>query len=349
LRAFVTGATGLLGNNLVRELEARGHEVVALARDAKKAERVLAGTSARIVVGDMLRIDGFGAELGGCDAVFHTAAYFREAFEPGSDDGALEAINIGGTMNLLDAADAAGVACFVHVSSGGTIGRKSDGSPGDEDTPPMPMQTENPYFRSKIKGDAAIAAWRSRSGLRIVEILPGWIWGPYDAAPTAAGKLVAEFRDGRIPANIGGGTCVVDARDVASAMVAAAARAIEAGRGAKSVGSASNGAPEVSKYIVGGTFCSMREIMTHLENATGAPAPRFDIPFAVLLTYAYGCLAWGRLTGGAPLVTPLAVRTMHARIALDSSKAARELGATFRDVAQTIRDSAEWQLDYAGR
>ena len=62
----------------------------------------------------------------------------------------------------------------------------------------------------------------------------------------------------------------------------------------------------------------MREIMTHLEQATGAPAPRFEIPFAVLLGYAYGSLAWGRLTGGAPLVTPQAVRTMHARIALDS-------------------------------
>ncbi len=349
MRAFVTGATGLLGNNLVRALEASGHEVVALARDAQKASRVLSGTSARVVVGDMLRVGEFAAQLAGSDVVFHTAAYFREAFEPGSDDAALEEINIGGTMKLLDAADAAAVACFVHVSSGGTIGKKSDGSPGDEDTPPMPMQTENPYFRSKIKGDAAIAAWRSTSGLRIVEILPGWIWGPYDAAPTAAGKLVAEFRDGKIPANIGGGTSVVDARDVATAMVAAAVRAIEArnadaARSGGGVEIATNGAPEIARYIVGGTYCSMREIMTHLENATGAPAPRFDIPFPVLLAYAYGSLAWGVLTGGAPLVTPLAVRTMHARIALDSSKARRELGAAFRDVGATIRESADWQL-----
>jgi dihydroflavonol-4-reductase len=337
VKAFVTGATGLLGNNLVRCLEAQGHSVTALARDAAKASRVLGGTSARVVVGDIRRVGEFAAELAGCDAVFHTAAYFREAFEPGSDDAALDEINIGGTMKLLDAADDASVPCFVHVSSGGTIGKKSDGSPGDENTPPMPMQTENPYFRSKIKGDLAIAAWRSKSGIRVVEILPGWIWGPWDAAPTAAGKIVHEFRDGKIPANIGGGTSVVDARDVAAAMVAAAERAIAAGR-------TTAGTPDVSKYIVGGIYCSMREIMTHLENATGASAPRFDIPFPLLLAYAYGCLAWGMLTGGAPLVTPLAVRTMHARIALDSSKARRELGATFRDVGRTIRESVDWQL-----
>ena len=341
MKAFVTGATGLLGNNLVRALEADGHEVVALARDAAKAARVLAGTSARIVVGDMKRVADFAGELAGIDAVFHTAAYFREAFEPGSDENELDEINIGGTMKLLDAADAAGVRCFVHTSSGGTIGRKPDGSPGDETTPPLPMQRENPYFRSKIKGDAALAAWRSRSGIAVVEILPGWIWGPYDAAPTGAGKLVAEFTEGKIPANIGGGTCVVDARDVAVAMIAAARRAIAAPRDPSS----SNGAPAVEKYIVGGRFCTMKEIMQQLEDATGKSAPRFEIPFAVLLAYAYGCEAWGRLTGGAPLVTPLAVRTMHACIALDSSKAARELGVRFRDVAETFRESAAWQRD----
>ena len=339
MKAFVTGATGLLGNNLVRSLEADGHEVVALVRDPGKAARVLAGATARVVVGDMQRVDGFAGELSACDVVFHTAAYFREAFEPGADEAAADEINIGGTMQLLDAADAAAVPCFVHVSSGGVIGRKSDGRPGDEDTPPLPIQMANPYFRSKVKGDAAIGNWRSRSGIRIVEIMPGWIWGPWDAAPTGAGKLVAEFTAGRIPANIGGGTCVVDARDVAEAMITAAARAIST--------RAPEASPAVEKFLVGGVYCSMREIMQHLEAATGVRGPRFDIPFALLLAYAYGCEAWGRLTGGAPLVTPMAVRTMHARISLDSSKAERELGVRFRDVAETFRDSAEWQRKHA--
>jgi len=340
MKAFVTGATGLLGNNLVRSLEEAGHEVVALARDPSKAERVLTGTSVRLVVGDMRRVSDFAGELEGCDAVFHTAAYFREAFEPGSDEAVLDEINIGGTMALLDAADAAGLPCFVHVSSGGVIGRKSDGSAGDETTPPLPMQQANPYFRSKIRGDAAIAAWSSRSGISIVEMMPGWIWGPWDAAPTAAGKIVGEFTEGKIPANIGGGTSVVDARDVAAAMIAAALRATSR----PADGDAAAG---VEKYIVGGQYCSMREIMQHLEDATGAPAPRFDIPMPVLLAYAYACEAWGALSGGAPLVTPLAVRTMHAKIALDSSKAHRELGVRFRDVAETVRDAAQWQSQNA--
>ncbi|HEY2775143.1 MAG TPA: NAD-dependent epimerase/dehydratase family protein [Candidatus Binatia bacterium] len=345
MKAFVTGATGLLGNNLVRALEAGGHEVRALARNAAKAERVLHGTAARVIVGDMKNVAGFAPGLAGCDAVFHTAAYFREAFEPGSDQGELDRINIGATMELLDAADSASVPCFVHVSSGGTIGRKSDGSAGDEDTPPLPVQRDNPYFRSKLKGDAAIAAWRSTSAIRIVEILPGWIWGPWDAAPTGAGKLIAEFLDRKIPANIGGGTSIVDARDVALAMIAAASRALESRNG---VAAAPGQAPHLDKYIVGGRFLPMRDIMKQLEAATGVAGPRYEIPHYVLLAYAYGCEAWGRLTGGAPLVTPTAVRTMHANIKLDSSKAERELGVRFRDTAETCRDSVHWQRENAG-
>lgn len=336
MRTFVTGATGLLGNNLVRTLEAGGHEVVALVRDPAKASRVLADTRVRLVTGDMKDVGGFARELGGCDAVFHTAAYFRESFEPGFDPDALDEINIAATMRLLGAADEADVPCFVHVSSGGVVGTRPDGSPGNEETPPLPMQAANPYFRSKLKGDAAIAAWRGRSGIRIVEMMPGWIWGPWDAAPTAAGKLLAEFLARRIPANIGGGTSVVDARDVAGAMVAAADLAVQRG----------GDGPAVEKYIVGGHYLSMREIMDHLEAATGVRGPRFEIPFSVLLAWGHVAEAWAKRTGGAPLITPLAVRTMAARIALDSGKARRELGAHFRDVRETFRDAAAWWRDH---
>ena len=298
----------------------------------------------RVVTGDMQRVEGFAHELRDCDAVFHTAAYFREAFEPGFDPDALDEINVAATMRLLGAADAAAVPCFVHVSSGGVVGRNPDGSPGNEETRPLPMQAANPYFRSKLKGDAAIAAWSSTSGIAIVEMMPGWIWGPWDAAPTAAGKLYLEFVARRIPANIGGGTSVVDARDVAAAMVAAASRAVETRRGEPGRTRAS-----IEKYIVGGHFLEMREIMQHLEEVTGVRGPRVTIPFAILLAYGHASEAWAKRTGGAPLITPLAVRTMAARIALDSGKARLELDADFRDVRETFADAARWwQEHFAG-
>ncbi len=73
--AFVTGSTGLLGNNLARTLLEAGHEVWALARSKEKARRELGDTAAHIVVGDVRNVAGFAYDLEGIDVVFHTAAY----------------------------------------------------------------------------------------------------------------------------------------------------------------------------------------------------------------------------------------------------------------------------------
>ena len=83
MKAFVTGSTGLLGNNLVRQLVDQGHQVKGLIRSPEKAERLLGDLDVERVQGDMREVSGFAPELAGCDAVFHTAAYFREYYQPG--------------------------------------------------------------------------------------------------------------------------------------------------------------------------------------------------------------------------------------------------------------------------
>jgi dihydroflavonol-4-reductase len=81
--ALVTGATGLLGNNLVRLLVSRGVHVKALVRSREKAETQLAGLPVEIVVRDMTNVSGFAEELTGIDVIFHTAAYFRDNYKGG--------------------------------------------------------------------------------------------------------------------------------------------------------------------------------------------------------------------------------------------------------------------------
>src|SRR5258708_4945254 len=100
MRAFVTGSTGLLGNNLVRTLLRAGYEVLALARSKEKARRELGDTKARIVVGDVRNVAEFAYELRGADVIFHTAAYFREYYTPGDHSDAVEATNVRGTLEL---------------------------------------------------------------------------------------------------------------------------------------------------------------------------------------------------------------------------------------------------------
>ena len=75
---FLTGATGLIGNNLVRLLESRGVHVKALSRSRTRAERQFGDLPIEIVTGDMAKVGEFAAHLQGNDVLFHTAAFFRD-------------------------------------------------------------------------------------------------------------------------------------------------------------------------------------------------------------------------------------------------------------------------------
>lgn len=329
MKVFVTGSTGLLGNNLVRSLDAQGHSVVALVRSEEKGRRLLGRTRATLLKGDMRDLAGFAQALDGCQAAFHTAAYFREYYQPGNHWQALDEINIKGTLALMTEADRRGIRRFVHVSSCGAIGMKPDGSPGDEETPPLRVQMSNLYFRSKVEGDAAIRAWRPQHGMEVISILPGWMWGPGDAAPTGAGQFVLDFLARKIPGIMDGGQSVVDARDVAAAMIAALDRGAHGER-----------------YIVAGRDHTIEDILKTLERVTSLPAPTLRLPHTVVMTYAWAAEVFGRLTGRKVLVTREAVRTLHAKLKWTSRKAERELGVTFRPLEETLRDMVAWYREH---
>lgn len=325
MKAFVTGSTGLLGNNLVRALEARGSTVVGLARSPDKARRLLGGTAARVVAGDMERIAAFAPELDGCDVVFHTAAYFREYYGPGDHADALRRINIDATLALMGEADRRGVKRFVHVSSSGAIGMHADGRPGDEQTPPSAEQLENLYFRSKHEGDQAIRGFSPAHGLEVIEILPGWMFGPGDAGPTGAGQLTLDVIGRRIPVTMAGGMCVVDARDVADAMVTAAGRGRHGDR-----------------FIVGGEFRTMVDVIGALAAAGGVPGPAFTMPVPVALAAAHLSELVARVTKKTPLLPLDGVRIAVKGQKVSSERAVRELGASFRPFDRTARDVVAW-------
>jgi dihydroflavonol-4-reductase len=329
MRVFVTGSTGLVGSNLVRQLVAAGHSVRALARSPEKARAQLAGLDVELVQGNLEHPETWDIALRGCDALFHTAAYFRESFGPGNHQARLAAVNVAATLDLFALAAKAGVRTIVHTSSAGAVGRRSDGLPSDEDTPPDGMALRNPYFRSKVEGDRAIAVFAANFSGRLVSVLPAWIFGPGDAAPTSGGRLVLDVLNGRLPALLAGSSDVVDARDVAAAMLAAAER----GRSG-------------SRYLVTAGHLALTEIAAEIAQVAGMTAPPRVLPTPlalVLATFAEGAAA---VTGQASALTRDSVRMMAERKQVSAAKAQAELGVSFRPFAATVRDSVAWYLQH---
>lgn len=326
MRAFVTGSTGLLGNNLVRILLAAGYDVLALARSKEKAQLQLGDTAARVVVGDMEDVAAFAAALDGVDVLFHTAAYFREYYTPGDHAAKVDRINVTGTMELARAAQSRGVKKMVDTSSSGIIGCKPDGAPGDEDTPMWPAARKNLYFDSKRKVEPLLRAFSQEKGFFIASVLPAWMWGPHDAAPTQSSQIVLDAFAGKLPPAIPpGGSTVVDARDVAAGML----RVAQSGRSGE-------------RYILGGEFGELSQIVAILGEITGAKAPKMRLPYWGALAFAAASETWSRITGAPSVVSIEAIRLMNARLAVTSAKAQNELGVTFRPFRDTLADTVDW-------
>lgn len=332
MRAFVTGGTGLLGNNLIRTLLDHGWTVRALARSRTKAQRVLGDRDVDWVEGDLDDVGGWAGAISGSEVLFHTAAMFREYDGDPKAWERLVATNVEGTLAVARAAAASGVRRFVDTSTGGLIGTKPDGSPGDETSDPPPIAHQNLYFRSKLETLPKLEALGRETGLEILHIHPGWMFGPHDGAPTAAGRLVADFLAGQLPVIPAGGSTVADARDVAFGMMRAAER----------------GAPG-SRWVLGGRYADLWDVGTTLAEVTGRPKPRFYLPDTPALGFAWASERWGELTGKPSLVTVMAMHTMQARHRIDSARAERELGVVFRPLAETLRDCAAWTAQNAAR
>jgi dihydroflavonol-4-reductase len=328
MRAFVTGSTGLLGNNLVRILLEAGHEVWALARSKEKAQRELGDTSARLVVGDVRHVADFAYDLRDTDVIFHTAAYFREYYSPGDHSNAIELTNLRGTMDLAQAAHAMGVGKMIYTSSAGVIGSQPDGSPGNEQTPPWPGTVKNLYLDSKRRTEHLLGEFSREKEFFIASALPSWMWGPHDVGPTPSGQLVLDAIAHKLPPMVPpGGSAVVDARDVAAGML----RIAEVGDSGE-------------RYILSGGFVELADIIANLASLTGAKAPKKKIPFAAAVALAIAAETWSRITGTDSPMSVEAIRLMNARLCVTSAKSEKELGVTFRPFTTTLADTVSWAL-----
>ncbi|MGH3915758.1 MAG: NAD-dependent epimerase/dehydratase family protein [Pseudonocardiaceae bacterium] len=326
-KAVVTGASGLLGGNIVRELLAAGSEVIAVVRDVERARRLLP-PEARLVRGDVTDVAGFAAEFAGADAILHTAAYFREYYQPGHDPALLRRTNVDSIGLLLQAAADTGVSAVVHISSIGALGAAPASRPADESRPLDLSVTRNRYYLSKIASEQLVAEFAERRGLRVSIVLPGWMWGPGDAGPTSAGRLFLAVAGGELPAVPDAGNHVVDARDVAVACV----RAADGGSG---------------RYVVAGPRRTLPEICAGIAREVGVRTPR-AVPPRVALSAAGLLELRDRLRGRTPTATRQGVRALMEgnKRHVSSARATDELGITFRDLERTLPDTAAWYRDH---
>ena len=116
------------------------------------------------------------SKLDGCDAVIHTAAYFREYFGRGDHAALLESSNVELPLKLAKESAARGVGRIIMVSSTGVLSGRPDGKPSAEGDPANVQIPGNGYQESKKRMEQALARL-SLGSSEVVIVRPGWMWG----------------------------------------------------------------------------------------------------------------------------------------------------------------------------
>ena len=314
MHALVTGATGFIGSNLVKELVKRDYKVTCLARKTSDLS-CLEDLDVSIVYGDCTDKDSLRQLPVNFSYVFHLAGLTKAKKE---ED--FFAANASGTENLLDclSQNAQVVKRFLYMSSLAAAGPSRDGTPVDETAVPRPVSV---YGASKLKGELATLAYKDRMPVSIIR--PPAVYGPRDRDFFLFFKMV---RRGFYPY---WGKCyysLVYVDDLVRGLIMA---------------TESHEAEGKIYFLSDGSIYSNEDIVNEIMQVMETRAVRMKIPAFVMKLIAN---ISEKLAEGSTIINLDKLREIkHSHWTCNSKKAENELGFIPR---VTLKEGIKWTADW---
>jgi dihydroflavonol-4-reductase len=317
--AFVTGGTGFVGLNMVKELMIRGWDVTALHRPSSDV-KLLKRFRPNIAVGELSDPKSLLAAIPeGTDTVFHVAGN-TNMWRGGNAQQTRD--NVDGTRHVVEAALAKRVRRLVVTSSISAYG-PVDGEITEE-TPSLAANSSVNYQKTKWQAQE-LARAAIPKGLEVVIMQPGAIMGAYDIGTWS--RLFVMVRDGKLPGVPPSLLTFTHVREVVGAHIAAADKGQNGG-----------------SYLLGGENKTMMELVKEISALVGKPMPEKETSMALLRVVAVlGDLA-SRFTGKEPPITPEMASLMSRKVSTASAKAQRELGFRVVPLKEMVKDCYDWMV-----
>ena len=314
----VTGTSGHVGGNLVRELIKRGRKVRCLVREDKRA---LDGLDVELFQGDVLDVEGLKKAFEGADVVHHLAA--RISICPG-DEKQVHDVNVNGVRNVVNACLETGVRRLVHFSSVHAYSQDPFDETIDESRPLALSDDCLPYDRGKAGGEIE-ALEGVKKGLDAVIVSPAAVIGVHDYKPSRMGEVLLMIYHKKMPALIDAGFDWVDVRDIVEGAIAAEEKG-KTGR----------------KYILSGYRLSLKDMADLVSEISGVKPPAFVSPMWLARVGAPFATAWAKMTGSTPLYTSQSLRILRGNSDFSNARAAEELGYKPRPIEESVKDFLSW-------
>jgi len=316
VKVFVTGGTGFIGGAVVRQLRARGDEVVCLVRNPEKGKAV-ADLGCEVAPGDLGDERAIREAMAGCDAVIHAAAIYEVGI-PASERAAMKEANVGGTERVLEAK----IPKVVYVSTVGAFGN-THGKVVDETYEHPGAEFTSCYEQTKWEAHQ-VAKRLIGEGLPCVIVQPGGVYGPGDTS--SIGQLLEQFLSGKMPLipfpDLG--ICLSHVEDIAGGIVLA----LDKGRPGEA-------------YILSGPVTTVREAIGVVADVSGRKPPKRALPTGLMKALVPIGPLVGKLMGQPPNLRELISSADGVTFWASYDKAQAELGYEPRGLEQGLRATLE--------
>jgi len=318
----LTGATGHLGNVLVRQLLSRGERVRAVIPPFEDTTS-LEGLELDRVEGDVLNVDSLIPAFEKADVVYHLAGII---FVPPRKKELLYQVNVTGTRNVLEACLKCNVGRLIHTSSIEALVRPPDGTVFDETSPFDPERVVGDYGRSKAQASLEVLSAVKR-GLDAVIVCPTGAAGSYDFKPSTLGQWFIDIAKNRLSGRvyIGGASDYLDVRDIAAGQILAG----EKGRTGEA-------------YILSGERITQTDLTSMVQEVAGVSGRRFKIPPWLARIMADIAYVYCYLTNTITYITRDSVRIVNSNSFVSHEKASSELGYSPLPFRETVVDTIQW-------
>jgi len=309
----VTGASGHLGANIVRNLLKKGYKVRAIV---KTDTRAVTGLPCEVVKADIINKEELLEAFKNAHAIIHSAAYISiTSFEKDT----IWKTNVEGTKNVIDAALLSNVEKLIYI---GSIHAFKDANNTVDETSPLLDKNGSIYDITKAEGIRAVQEAK-KYGLNAIIICPTALIGPHDYKPSLMGRFLISLVQQRVPALVDGGFDWVDSRDVAEAV----SRALTKGNGT---------------YIISGQYLKIAELSQIWCKIVGVKCPSLVFPLKLAKTGAQIALFLSRVFKFSPLYTPEALKALTWKSPISRKKAEKELDYKPRPIEETLNDTYRW-------
>ncbi|MGN6257746.1 MAG: NAD-dependent epimerase/dehydratase family protein [Solirubrobacterales bacterium] len=316
MKVFVTGGTGFIGGEVVRQLRGRGDEVACLVRNPGKAAK-LNELGCELVSGDLGDEAAIRKGMAGCDAVIHAAAVYEVGI-PASERAAMREANVGGTERVLGAALEAKIPKVVYVSTVGVFGN-THGQIVDESYEHPAQEFTSAYEETKWEAHQ-VAKRLIGEGLPCVIVQPGGVYGPGDTS--SVGQLLDQFLSGKMPLMPFPelGICLTHVGDIAAGILLA----LDKGKAGEA-------------YVISGPATTMREAIGVVADVTGKKPPRGAIPTPLMKAMIPIGPLVGKVMGQPPNLRELIRSADGVTFWASYDKAKQELGYEPRGLEEGLR------------